>query len=110
MRPPSLVYKKNIATLVGDKAYLAGVRKDIAKGNAVKQGMEGVFGALLMTTIENLERELYMKSINTAAWRIMQQIRIRAELSAVQFLKTSLLSHVENAEALFKEMQRLEEE
>jgi len=108
MRPPSLIYKKNVASLVGDRMFLAGVKRDIDKGNMVKQGMEGSFGAMLMTMIENIERELYLKSIEMPAWRLFEQIRVRAELSAVQHLKGSILAKVDNGDALFKEMERLE--
>jgi len=109
MRPPSFIYKKQVANLVGDSMFLAGVHRDIAKGQAVKQGMEGTFGALLMTTLENMERDLYGKITDVPAWVMWKQIQYRSELSAVQHLKGALLAYVENAESLFEQMEREEE-
>lgn len=109
-RPPSHIYRKQIAGLVGDQMFMSGMRRDIEKGNAVRAGMEGKFGVLLMQTIENIERELYFKVIDLPAWRIFEQIRVRAELSAIQFLKARLLAYVANSDALFEEMRREEKE
>jgi len=109
MRPPSFIYRKQVADIVGDSMFLAGVHKDIKKGEAVKQGMKTDFGALLMLTIENMERELYGKITDVPAWVIWKQIQYRAELSAVQHLKGALLAYVENAESLFEQMEREEE-
>jgi len=108
MRPPSFIYRKQVASLTGDSMFTAGVKRDIVKGNAVRDGMATKFGALLMVTIEQIERELYMKVIEMPAWRIFEQTRARAELSAIQFLKARLLSYVENGEALYKEMEKEE--
>jgi len=105
MRPPSYIYKKKVAELVGDSMYMAGVKKDIKKGNAVKQGMEGEFGALLLLTIESIERECYRKMVDYPAWRIFEQIRARSELSAMQHLKGSLMAYVQNSEALYKQIE-----
>lgn len=110
MKPPSHIYKKQVAGLTGDAYYLAGRRRDIEKGNAVRAGMEGKFGVLLMQTIENIERELYLKVVEMPAWRIFEQTRARAELSAIQLLKARLLAYVDNRDALFEEMRREEEE
>jgi hypothetical protein len=106
MKPPRLIYRKQVASLVGDQLFLAGVKRDIDRGIAVKQGLEGKFGALLMVTIENIERELYLKVIDKPAWRIFDQIRWRAELSAIQYLKARLLAYVENGETLYQEMDK----
>lgn len=109
MKPPSQIYRKQISGLVGDSLFLAGVKRDIDKGNAVREGLQGKFGALLMITIEDIERELYLKVVAMPAWRIFEQTRIRAELSAIQFLKARLLAYVENGKALFEEMKREQE-
>ena len=108
MRPPSFIYQKQVASLTGDSMFIAGVKKDIDKGNTVRDGMASKFGALLMITIEQIERELYMKVIDMPAWRFFEQTRCRAELSAVQHLKARLLAYVENGDALYKEMDKEE--
>jgi hypothetical protein len=110
MKPPSHIYRKQVAQLTGDSMFLAGVRKDIAKGDVVRQGLEGKFGVILMLTIEQVERELYSKVIEMKAWRVFEHIRARAELSAIQFLKSRLLAYVDNRDALFEEMEREEYE
>jgi len=110
MRPPSFIYKKQVAQLTGDSMFMAGVRKDIEKGNAVRDGLSGKFGALLMLTIEQIERELYVKVIEMPAWRIFEHTRARAELSTIQFLKGRLLSYVENRDSLYEQMRREEED
>jgi len=106
MKPPSHIYRKQVASLTGDSMFLSGVKKDINKGNVVRDGMSSKFGALLMVTIEQIEREMYFKIIDTPAWRLFDQTRYRAELSAIQFLKARLLAYVKNGEALYKEMDR----
>jgi len=108
MRPPSKIYRKNIATLTGDSMFMSGVRKDIAKGNTVRDGMKGKFGVILMITIEQIERDLYFKVIDMPAWRVFEHIRVRSELSAIQFLKARLISYVDNSKVLFEEMEREE--
>lgn len=110
MKPPSRIYKKQIAGLTGDAYYRAGMTKDIERGNAVRDGLSGRFGVLLMNTIENIEREMYLRVVDLPAWRIFEQTRARAELSAIQFLKARLLAYVENRDALFEDMKREEEE
>ena len=108
MRPPSRIYRKQVAALTGDSMFMAGVRKDIKKGQVVRDGMASDFGTILMLTIEAIERDLYFKVIEMAAWRVFEQIRCRAELSAIQFLKSRLLAYVDNSEALFEEVRKEE--
>lgn len=109
MRPPSMTYRKHVASMAGDSLFVAGVKKDIRKGQNIRDGMNTPFGAALMETLEDLERDLWMQLGGVNPVRFFEHIRIRAELSAIQFIKAKLLSHVDNAELLYEEMKRMEE-
>jgi len=110
MRRPSRTLSTHLSKMVGEADYLAGVKKDMALGELVTQGMDSQFGALLYKTLEELERANYQEIVSVSPWNIRKHLQIRSELKTVQYIKSRLESYVVNAEALLKSLEELADE
>ncbi|NOR56986.1 MAG: hypothetical protein GQ474_00505 [Sulfurimonas sp.] len=109
MRSPSKKLRNGMDRMVGERDYLAGIRKDVKLGEIVSEGMNSKFGALLYKTFEELERANYAEIVEVDPEDIPKHRQIRAELSTIQYIKARLESYVTNSEALIQNLEELEE-
>jgi len=104
IRLPSRKLREATSMMVGEADYIAGVKRDLAVSKAVSDGMDGVFGAAVYNALEELERSCYASMANTSPYRVFKQVRIRAELTVAQYIKSRLNNYVTNAETLMQNM------
>lgn len=107
MRLPSRKFRLEMKRAAGESDFLAGIQHDIELADAIRDGMQTKFGAAIFNAYEQIERACYAEMANTSPFNVMKQLKIRAELTTVLYVKAQLEGYIVNADTLLQNLNEL---